>query len=134
MDPNYFFIEWPRVGEVLGAVVIFAFILERALAPLFESRFFLNRYGKRSLKETIAVLLGVAVCYFWKLDALSIVVPLEKTTWFGYIITGATIAGGSKASLKLFKDVLGVKSTRQAEEDEGKAGGETPDTPTEPVA
>lgn len=120
MDPNYFFIDWERLGEVLMTIIVFSFFLERALSPLFESRFFLNRFQGRSLKELIAVALGFTICWLWKFDALSFVFPGETTTVAGYFITGAIIAGGSKASIKLFKDLMGVRSTAQALRDAKK--------------
>ena len=33
----------------------------------------------------------------------------------GYILTGAVVAGGSKASIKLFKDVMGFMSSAEKE-------------------
>ena len=41
-------------------------------------------------------------------------------TLFGEILTGAVIAGGSKASIKLFREVMGFKSTAQEEVDDKK--------------
>jgi hypothetical protein len=37
----------------------------------------------------------------------------DETTWWGYLVTAAVVAGGSKASIKLFHDLLQVKSTAQ---------------------
>lgn len=115
MDPNYFQIDWQRLMEVLATIIVFSFFLERALSPLFESRFFVNRLTNKSLKELIAVIAGFAICWVWKFDALSFVFPRETTTIIGYFITGAIIAGGSKASVKLFHDLLNVKSTAARE-------------------
>ena len=117
MDPNLFYLDWERLSEVLIAVVVFSFFLERALSILFESRFFLSRFDKKSLKELIAFVVCSLVCFIWKFDALSFVFPRESTNLIGYIITGAIIAGGSKASIKLFKDVLGVQSLASEEAD-----------------
>jgi hypothetical protein len=39
---------------------------------------------------------------------------VKRRVW-GYLITAAIIAGGSKASLKLFQDLLKVKSTAEKE-------------------
>jgi hypothetical protein len=118
MDPNYFTVDWERLGEVLLTIIVFAFFIERALSPLFESRYFIKRYKEKSVKEVIAVILGVTICWMWKFDALSFVIPGETTTIPGYFITGAIIAGGSKASVKLFRDIMGAKSTAQDIEDE----------------
>lgn len=120
MDPNLFHIDWERLSEVLIAIVVLSFLIERALAMLFESRFFINRFKEKSLKEIIAVTVGALVCWYWDFDALSMIFLKDSVTIFGAIITGAIIAGGSKASIKLFKDVLGVKSNAQDHEDKLK--------------
>src|SRR6266568_4591217 len=107
MDPNLFHLDWERVGEVLAAIVVLSFILERALAILFESQFFIKRFEGLGVKELIASAMCIAVCIFLKFDALSMIILNDHTTVFGEIVSGAVIAGGSKASLKLFHDVLG---------------------------
>ena len=120
MDPNLFFLDWERLGEVLIAIIVFSFFLERALSLFFESRFFISRFKGKSLKELIAFVIGVVICFVWKFDALSFVFPKEFTNPVGYIVTGAIIAGGSKASLKLFRDIMGLKSEAQEEKDRNK--------------
>ena len=83
MDPNYFSIDTTRLIEVLLTIIVLSFFLERALSPLFESRFFIKRFNQKSVKELIAVLLGFAICWIWKFDAFSFIIPLEKTTIVG---------------------------------------------------
>ncbi len=39
MDPNLFHIDWDRLFEVLLAIIVLAFFLERAPALLFEHCF-----------------------------------------------------------------------------------------------
>lgn len=118
MDPNYFSIDTSRLMEVLLTIIVLSFFLERALAPLFESRFFIKRFSQKSVKELIAVLLGFVICWIWKFDAFSFIIPLEKTTIAGYALSGAIIAGGSKASIKLFHNLLKVRSTVLTEREE----------------
>lgn len=120
MDPNLFHIDWERTVEALAVIVVLAFSLERALAPLFESRFFIKRLQGKNIKELMAACLGIAVCWYWDFDVISIVLVAGKTTLFGTIITGAIIAGGSKASVKLFRDILGWKSSALREYESGK--------------
>ncbi len=117
MDPNLFHLNGERLIEVFFAIVILAFILERALAVLFEHRSFVNRAKGKGLKEIIAFSLAALVCWYWEFDALSILFPKEHVTIYGELITAAVIAGGSKASIKLFRDVIGAKSTAQAAKD-----------------
>jgi len=121
MDPNLFRIDWERTGEVLTVIVVLSFLLERSLAPLFESRAFIKNFQGKNIKEIIAVGLGVAVCWYWQFDAISTILVTEKTTLFGEVVTGAIIAGGSKASVKLFRDILGWKSTAYREQEEAKS-------------
>jgi hypothetical protein len=111
MDPNLFHLDWERVGEVLAAIVVLSFVLERALSLIFESKFFIKLFEGKGVKEWIAGGVCVAVCILWKFDAISMIVLTDHTTLFGEIVTGGVIAGGSKASLKLFHDVLDVRSS-----------------------
>jgi hypothetical protein len=110
VDPNLFHLDWGQAAEVLGTIVVLAFIIERALALLFEWRFFVNASWSSGLKEPIALLVSFAVCWYWKLDALSVLLHGDKVRLFGTLLTAAVISGGSKAALKLFRDVLKVES------------------------
>ena len=113
MDPNLFAIDWERLMEVLVSIVILSFFVERALALLFESKFYIEKAQGKSLKEIIAFILGAAVCWYWEIDAFSIVFQKEKVTIFGMVLTGAIVAGGSKASIKLFRDALEFRSSSE---------------------
>ncbi len=133
MDPNLFHLDWERLFEVLITIVIMAFLLERALALLFESRVFINHVQGKSFKELIAFVVAALVCWFWDFDALSMIFLKSKVTIYGAVITGAIVAGGSKASIKLFRDIMGFKSTAEAarqaakkaeEEEKKQKGGE----------
>jgi hypothetical protein len=119
MDPNLFHLDWEQVGEVFAAVVLMAFIVERALAVLFESRFFIKRWKEKSLKELIAFAVAVLVCWYWKFDAVSMIFLKENVTMLGMVITGGVVAGGSKGSMKLFHDVMKFKSSALKEQENG---------------
>lgn len=111
MDPNLFNVDGERLMQVLFTIVILSFIVERALSLLFESRFYLSKAKGKSLREVIALGVSAGICITWNFDALSIILVQEKTTLYGAIITGAVVAGGSKGAVKLFHDVLGMKSS-----------------------
>lgn len=128
MDPNLFHIEWERLFEVLVAIVVLSFFVERALAPLFESNFYINRLQGKSLKEIIAFVVGALVCWFWDFDAFSVIFLKETVTVPGTVLTGAIVAGGSKASIRLFRDALRFKSGAEdirLKAKQKKADGET---------
>lgn len=124
MDPNLFHVDWGRLSEVLIAIIVMSFLIERALAVLFESRFFINRFKEKSLKELIAFVVAALICWYWDFDAVSMIFLKENVTVYGAVITGAVVAGGSKASIKLFQDLMNVKSTA-ARAASAEAGGKT---------
>jgi len=133
MDPNLFHLDWERTFEAITAIIVLAFILERALAPLFEHRWFVRRFDESGLKEPIAFALSAGVCWWRDFDALSIIILAEKTSLIGVLITGAVIAGGSKASVKLFHDLLGVQSDAvKAKKERDAARNARPDTVVAP--
>ncbi len=109
-DPSLFRMDWEILAEVLAAIVVLSFFIERALSLLFEHRFFVKTLSQRGLKEPIAFLVSLAVVRYWNFDALSVVFHANTATWWGYIVTAAIIADGSKVSIKLFHDVMGAKS------------------------
>ena len=125
MDPNLFFLDYERLFEVLVTITVFSFLVERALSVIFESRWFIDAYEanqiRKGLKEVIALAVSIALCVFWQFDAISIIVVSKAEMQIpGYILTGAVIAGGSKASIKLFKDVMGFMSSAEKERKEAK--------------
>ena len=113
MDPNLFHLDGERLFEVLVAIVVLSFLLERALALLFETHCFVEKAQGKNLKELIAFVVAALVCVYWEFDAISMIFLKEKVTTYGMVITGAVVAGGSKASIKLFRDVLGFMSTAE---------------------
>lgn len=127
MDPNLFHIDWERVIEVLVAIIIIAFLVERALSLVFESRLFIKYAKDKGLKEFVALGVGILVCVLWEFDAFSMILLKEKVTWYGAMITGGVVAGGSKGSIKLFRDVMKIRSSseheRLVEKEKNQKGG-----------
>ena len=115
MDPNLFALDGARLLEVLLLIVVLSFFVERALAIIFEQQLFVDKLSGKGVKEFIAFFVAFGVCYYWDFDALSILMPQEHSRPLGHALTGAVIAGGSKASIKLFHDLMGVMSTAEAE-------------------
>lgn len=111
MDPNLFHIDWEQTAEVLVVIIVLSFVIERALALLFEHRAFVKRFSGTGIKEPIAFALALLICVYWNLDLPAVLLTAERTSLLGEIITAGVLAGGSKASIKLFHDVMGVKST-----------------------
>ena len=110
MDPNLFHIDMGRLFEVLIAIIVLLFFLERALAVVFEHRLWTGRMNGRGLKAPIAFAVAIGVCRYWDFDAISTTILADQTTFPGHLITAGVIAGGSKASIKLFHDMMGAMS------------------------
>jgi len=156
MDPNLFHIDWERTLEALVGIVVLSFLVERACAILFESRWWISHFEdervgqlhlsqrkqrtgdagskevpptegtpdvtskvlpgqKYPLKELLAFLLGVTICWMWEFDAVSIIMLTEHTKLVGMVVTAAVVAGGTKGSIALFQGVLGFMSTAAKE-------------------
>lgn len=110
MDPALFRIDWEVLFEALMTLIVLSFFVERALAILFEHRAFVQRLDQKGIKEILALIVSYAVVQGVEFDIFAIVFHLEHSSKLGYVMTAAIIAGGSKASVKLFHDILGIKS------------------------
>jgi hypothetical protein len=95
-----------------------SFLIERALAIVYENSWFVERLAGKGVKEPITLCVAFAVCRFWDFDALSVILVKERTQLWGHLLTAAIVAGGSKASIKLFHDVLGMQSTAEKKRQE----------------
>ena len=157
MDPNLFHLDWERTIEALVGIIVLSFLVERASALLFESRWWISRFEdarvgkppgsdegppsgggnsspagdkqvkvlagrKYPLKEFLVFVLALVICRVWDFDAVSIIMLSERTQLVGIITTAAVIAGGSKASIALFHNVLRVRS--RADEERKKLRGQ----------
>lgn len=111
MDPNFIHLDWERSFDAIMLVALVAIIIERALSVIFQSRIYIEYIHKDGLKEVIAVAVSIAVCVYWQLDAVGMIILTETTTIPGYIVTGALVAGGSKGSVRLFQDFFNLQST-----------------------
>lgn len=122
MDPVLFRIDWDTLFQVLGTIIVLSFFVERALAIVVESRAFIgSKLDQSGTKELLSLLLSFAVVSVAKFDALAVIFKLDAVTTPGSLITAAIIAGGSKASIKLFRDVLDIKSGALKEQELKKA-------------
>jgi|GEM_PF-4756393 len=100
-------------SSVLAQIVLAAFIVERALALVFEWDVWLFLMKKvpwlAGSKEVIAFLTSYTICLTAKFDALSILFKTEFSD-AGQIISAMVIAGGSKGAIKLMQDVWKIKN------------------------
>ena len=130
MEDSLVLVDWNLLLEALVAIIVLAFFVERALSLLFEWRHFDGRFSTTGLKEPLAFAVSLLVTWQWDFDAVSMVVAKAEPSFLGQVLTAAVIAGGSKASLKLFQDIAGVGNMRSSVEvPAASARPATPDTP-----
>ena len=121
MDPALFRIDWDVLAELLVTIIVLAFFIERALSLLFEYRYFALRFDKKGVKGPFGLIGSLEIVAWLQFDGLAILFRLDAPTWWGYVITAAIVAGGSKASIALFQNVMKarsstVKALQEAEE------------------
>ena len=109
-DPNLFHVDWDQLLEVIAAVVVLSFVVERGLALIFEHRWYVARFKERGLKAPIAFGVSLLICISWNFDLVSVLLKSEAVGFVGMVLTAGVIAGGSKASIKLFRDIMDVQS------------------------
>ena len=120
-SPDLFAMQWDVVFEALALVIVIAFFLERVLALLFESHSYTRfrmqqrKKGRNSFKEIIALVASLAICLAYQIDFLAIILSYSQSSFIGIVLTAMLVAGGSKASLKLFRDVLNIRSSSYQE-------------------
>ena len=120
-DPLFFAVNEDVLFEVLVLVVFLSFVIERALALVFEHRWFIALSMKRKgLKEVLAFGVTLLVVNRYGLDVLAVVFQ-EPRNMLGYLVTAGLIAGGSKGSTKLFRDFFGWKSKAQERYEKGES-------------
>ncbi len=96
MGPERFAIDSEQLLNVMLVIVLLSFLLARALAVVFENRWFVERFDSKGVKEPISVLVAFAVCRYWDFDAVSVILPRDRTHFLGHLLTAGIIAGGSK--------------------------------------
>ena len=99
-----------QILESLGQVLLLAILLERAFSVLFESHYYITTLARWHIKEFIAFGASLYVCYFWQLDLISVITAKDQPSIAGIVLTAAVMTGCTKASTKLFRDVLAIGS------------------------
>jgi hypothetical protein len=106
-------IDSSAIFDAIMFLTMMALILERSLALIFEQKHISKMLSGKGIKEILAFCLCFFVCKEWSIDVISMMLKMEPGKTLGFIITAAAIAGGSKASIKLFQDVIGIGKMRK---------------------
>ena len=115
-DPNQFAINWATLFEMLALIILLAFVVERALAMVYESKPYVRislkrkKEDKGDFKTLGAFTLSALVTILFQIDLVAVIMSHAHTSLVGELLTASVIAGGSKASIALFRNILDVKS------------------------
>jgi hypothetical protein len=114
----------PEFSSVLFQIVMAAFIVERALALIFEWDVwdFLVKHAPwlSGAKEVIAFGTSYIICQTANFDALKTLFNSNPSE-IGRVITALVIAGGSKGAMKLMQDVWKIKNVPDDTSDDAMA-------------
>jgi hypothetical protein len=121
VDPVQFRIDWEVLSELLVTIIVLAFFIERALSLVVENKLFVrSKLDDIGIKEVLSFALSWVAVKIVGFDAMAVLFKMDAPTFLGYLITAAIIAGGSKASIKLFHDLMDVKSSAVRQKDAQK--------------
>lgn len=124
-------------AQAMLLLIFASFVVERSLAVVYETDVYISRFGdKKYLKPTIAILYAAAFVWIVDINLVELINLGAKKpdADIGYhwnslsinvmnvliiLVTGVFVAGGSKASLKLFRDVMNIKSSAETRREQG---------------
>lgn len=86
MTTDLFHVDYEHLSEVLITIVVLSFLLERALAVIFESQWFIlwsegtleNPKPRKSAKEILASTVCIAFCSWQDSDSISIILQSSE--------------------------------------------------------
>jgi hypothetical protein len=133
MTPVPFNLDLTKVFNLCVYITVVSIFLERALALVFEQRWVIQRDNLHGKKEFIAFLAAFLICWNWRFDAFAVLNSAEVTEW-GMVLSAMIIAGGTKGSMKLMQDVLGIgrRPEEVAQILSEKTDAKAPEKPTNP--
>jgi hypothetical protein len=111
MNQGTIAVNGDEVFKIVWVITVLAFMIERALAILFEHRLWIkleDKWGIKGLKELVAIALAYNLCAWASFDALALMFHKESS-WHSVLITALVVAGGSKGAVKLMQGYLGIK-------------------------
>ena len=118
--------SFDAVVGALATLVLVATLVERALAFIFEHKWFVRlttrldatntRVSKwPGLKGVLALAASLGISFGYDFDVLGVLFPGNDNAVTGKLVTGFVIAGGSAGALTIFQGYLGIgKDSREA--------------------
>ena len=123
-----FEIQWNHVGNILAVFLVISLVFETALSPLFNWRVFAQYCEGRGVKTPVTILAAVVLLWSYDIDIFQQLVTAFQNTaqsalessevtssFFGRVITGFLVAGGSGAIFNIFSK-LGLRNPAQLQQ------------------
>lgn len=119
-------VNWEHIGSVLGVFLVISVVFETALTPLFNWRFFARHFEGKGVKTPLMIVIATALLWSYDIDIFQqLVVAFRsggaeatstvESSFFGRILTGFLVAGGSGATFSIFTK-LGLRDPKQLQE------------------
>jgi hypothetical protein len=115
-------IQWGQYLNTLLYLIVCAFLLERALAVIFETQFYIDTFANwQDAKPSVAIVFAIIFAAVLDVNLYSLL-DVGKSSeydwsnerdWFVLLFSGLFLAGGSKPSIKLFKDLWNIQSSAE---------------------
>lgn len=96
--------DYDLIFGTLLALFLCAVFLERALALVFQSKYYERYLGNKGLKPAIAFIICYLVVRQYDFDVFSLVLNRGSFFW-GPVITAGVIAGGSKGVISIWQKI-----------------------------
>lgn len=105
-------------GGTLLTLVVLSFLLERALALIFDHEWFRLIPNNNRYKPIIAFAAAWLVCWYYSFDVLAALLEPEGITWLGILITAGILSGGSAVVVQLVQQIWGFsRENREAKKE-----------------
>lgn len=116
-------VNWEQISHLLILLAVISIVFETALTPIFNWRIFARFCEGKGVKTPITVVAAILLLWNYDIDIFKHVIDsfargdATKTdsTFFGRIMTGLLVAGGSGAIFNLFTK-MGLRNPKQLAE------------------
>ena len=102
-------IDGDHTWKILYLITVLAFMIERALAVIFEHRIWLRWFERfKGTKELVTLFVAYKIVAWAHFDALALLMD-RPSVGKSQFLTALIVAGGSKGAIKLMQEYLDIR-------------------------